>query len=163
MKKLFEGDFWVKFFTTGFFGSYLIPFLPALWGVILGIGIVYLINNWPFVFKLIVFLILTIFSIPLSTKAEKILNKGIDPQVIVIDEINAMIFLNLFFNFFQSFNFFGFNLPLFFLIVAIFGIFDGLEIFPIRQIEKLKGGWGIVLDDLMAAVYTILIIKFLIL
>ena len=27
---------------------------------------------------------------------------------------------------------------------------------PIKRIEKLEGGWGIILDDLMAGVYTIL-------
>lgn len=165
MKNLLKSDFWIKFFATGFFGSYLMPFLPAVWGVILGLGVVYFINSWLFVFKLILFLVLTIFAIPLSTKAEKILNKGIDPQLIVIDEVCAMIFLSLFFNFFQTINFFGFSLPLFLIIIGIFGIFDGAEFFPIKQIERLKGGWGIVLDDLMASIYTIivlLIFKFLI-
>lgn len=161
MKNLLKSDFWIKFFATGFFGSYLMPFLPAVWGVILGLGVVYFINSWLFVFKLILFLVLTIFAIPLSTKAEEILNKGIDPQEIVIDEVCAMIFLSLFFDFFKVINLFGFKIPLFFIIVGIFGIFDGIEIFPIKQIEKLKGGWGIVLDDLMAGLYTLIIMSLL--
>lgn len=161
MTKLLKNDFWIKFFATGFLISYLIPFLPAIWGVVLGIGIVYLINSAPLIFKVVLFLFLTSISIPLSTKAEEILNKGIDPQEIVIDEVCAMIFLSLFFDFFKVINLFGFKIPLFFIIVGIFGIFDGIEIFPIKQIEKLKGGWGIVLDDLMAGLYTLIIMSLL--
>ncbi len=159
MRKILNSDFLVKFFATGFFISYFIPFIPGVWGVILGIGIVCLINSLPIIFKFFIFLFLTVVSVPLATKAEKILNKGIDPQVVVIDEVCAMIFLSLFFDFFKTITLFSYKIPFFLIIVGIFGIFDGIEIFPIKQIEKLKGGWGIVLDDLMAGIYTLIILK----
>jgi len=63
--------FLIKFLTTGFFGSYLIPFLPGLYGVILGIGFAWLINSFSAILKIIIFVVLTAISIPLCTKAEK--------------------------------------------------------------------------------------------
>ena len=43
---------------------------------------------------------------------------------------------------------------------ALFLLFRGLDIFkpwPIRQAQKLPGGWGITADDLLAAVYVNLV------
>ncbi len=34
-----------------------------------------------------------------------------------------------------------------------FRVFDVAKVFPIRRLEKLPGGWGVVLDDLAAAFY----------
>lgn len=36
---------------------------------------------------------------------------------------------------------------------ALFRIFDIWKPFPIRRLERLPGGWGIVLDDALAGVY----------
>jgi len=76
-----------------------------------------------------------------------------DPSYIVIDEFACMF-------------------PVFFLIpprpayvltgFILFRLFDILKPPPIRQIEKIKGGWGVMLDDLAAAVYTNLILHVLV-
>ena len=101
---------------------------------------------------------MTVISIPLCTKAEKILNKGIDPQNVVIDEVVGVQFASIWFNLFQKITIFSFNVPVWLLLLLIYGFFDALEPFPIKRIEKLKGGWGIVLDDLMAGLYMIMIL-----
>lgn len=36
---------------------------------------------------------------------------------------------------------------------ALFRIFDIWKPFPIRKLERLPGGWGIVLDDALAGIY----------
>ncbi|MDZ7266642.1 MAG: phosphatidylglycerophosphatase A [candidate division KSB1 bacterium] len=36
---------------------------------------------------------------------------------------------------------------------ALFRVFDIAKPFPVRQVEKLHGGWGIILDDMAAGVY----------
>ena len=149
-----DRHFWVKFFSTGFFISFLVPFIPGVYGAILGIGFALLINSLPIILKIIISLILTIVSIPLCTRAEKILNKGKDPQKVVIDEVVGVQFASIWFNLFQKLTIFSFNVPLWLLLLLIYGFFDALEPFPIKRIEKLNGGWGIVLDDLMAGVYT---------
>jgi len=148
--------FWVRFFSTGFFISFLVPFIPGVYGAILGIGFALLINSLPVFLKIIISIFLTIISIPLCTQAEKIFNKGKDPQKVVIDEVVGVQFTAIWFNLFQKITIFSFNVPLWFLLLLIYGFFDTVEPFPIKKIEKLFGGWGIVLDDLMAGVYTII-------
>ena len=43
------------------------------------------------------------------------------------------------------------------LIFAAFRFFDVLKPWPVRSSQKLPGGWGVVTDDLLAALYTALI------
>lgn len=151
-------NFLIKFLATGFFGSYLIPFLPGLYGVILGIGFAWLINSLSAILKIIIFLVLTVISIPLCTKAEKVLNKGKDPKNIVIDEVIGVQFVSIWFNLFQKLTIFSFNVPLWLLLLLVYGFFDSVKPFPIKRIEKLFSGWGIVLDDLMAGCYTVVVL-----
>lgn len=152
----YDSNFWAKFISTGFGVSSFIPYVPAAWGVILGGVLSLLINSWSLLFKFLVLIVITLIGIPAATKTEKILNKGKDPQAIVIDEIGGIIFSALFFNLYEPVYVFNRFIPLFLLIIAIYICFDSLEPFPIKRIEKLEGGWGIILDDLMAGVYTIL-------
>lgn len=42
-----------------------------------------------------------------------------------------------------------------------FRVFDVLKPFPIRRLEKLPAGWGIMLDDLLAAVYAAIVLNLL--
>lgn len=37
--------------------------------------------------------------------------------------------------------------------LALFRVFDIVKPWPVRQLERLPGGWGIVADDVMAGVY----------
>ena len=41
---------------------------------------------------------------------------------------------------------------------ALFRVFDIFKPPPVRALERAGGGWGIVLDDLMAGVYALLIL-----
>lgn len=41
----------------------------------------------------------------------------------------------------------------------LFRVFDVVKPTPVRQLERLPGGWGIVLDDVMAGVYGNLLIR----
>jgi len=157
-KIILKKDFWINFFSTGFFLSYLIPYVPGLMGGILGIGFALLLNSLPIYLKIIISILLILIGIPLCTQAEKILNKGKDPQNVVFDEIIGIQFTSIWFNLAQKISIFSLSLPLWLLLLLIYGFFDALEPFPIKRIEKLFGGWGIVLDDLMAGVYTIIIL-----
>ncbi len=75
-----------------------------------------------------------------------------DPQHVVIDEVSgvhltlllgagALIWLN------WKYLLLGF---------ILFRVFDIWKPFPVRQAEKLPGGWGIMADDWVAAVYAAL-------
>jgi phosphatidylglycerophosphatase A len=71
-----------------------------------------------------------------------------DPQMVVVDEVAGICLSNLF-------------LPLggahgigtIAAAFIAFRIFDVIKPPPARQLEKLPAGWGILLDDLAAAVY----------
>ncbi len=69
--------------------------------------------------------------------------KDKDPSIVVIDEVLGMWLSVL-----------GLpkNLIILGLGVAFFRIFDIIKPPPIRQLERLPGGWGIVLDDVAAGV-----------
>jgi phosphatidylglycerophosphatase A len=74
---------------------------------------------------------------------------GKDPRQIVIDEY-ACLLIPLYFTPHRI-------LPLVITFV-LFRIFDILKPFPVNKLEDLKGGWGIMLDDLGAAAYTTIIL-----
>jgi len=67
-----------------------------------------------------------------------------DPSEVVIDEVMGMVVAIAY-------------LPLTPLVLigsfALFRVFDIAKPFPVRQFEKLPGGWGIVMDDVIAGVY----------
>ena len=67
--------------------------------------------------------------------------KDEDPSIVVIDEALGMWLALL-----------GFpkNWIIVVLAVVFFRIFDIIKPSPIRQLEQLPGGWGIVLDDVVA-------------
>jgi phosphatidylglycerophosphatase A len=71
-----------------------------------------------------------------------------DPQVIVIDEIAGFLIANFL------------NRPkLSSLILAfiLFRFFDIVKPFPTAKAERLPGGFGIVLDDVVAGLYVLVI------
>ena len=41
----------------------------------------------------------------------------------------------------------------------LFRVFDIWKPYPVRQLEKLPGGWGIMADDWMAAVYAAAVLR----
>ena len=77
---------------------------------------------------------------------------GKDPRRIVVDEY-ATILIPLFFTPPRI-------LPLV-ITFLLFRFFDIVKPFPIKNLENLKGGWGIMLDDLLAALYTTAIVVLL--
>ena len=43
--------------------------------------------------------------------------------------------------------------PLVLVVFGLFRLFDVLKPWPVRQSQRLPGGWGVTVDDLLAAVY----------
>ena len=69
-----------------------------------------------------------------------------DPQFVVIDEVSGQLFTYLF-------AVAAGNWKYLLLGFILFRVFDIWKPFPVRQAESLRGGWGIMADDWMAAVY----------
>ncbi len=78
-------------------------------------------------------------------RAERLLG-GKDPAPVVIDEIAGM---------FLSVLPFPRSLGLLLAAFLLFRVLDIVKPFPIRQCQILSGGLGVILDDLLAGVYTL--------
>jgi phosphatidylglycerophosphatase A len=87
----------------------------------------------------------------ISNYAE-IIWKQNDPGEVIIDEIAGYLI---------KMGLLPFNLIKAAVGFLLFRIFDILKPFPIRNIERIRGGWGIMLDDVMAGLYAALILRIL--
>ncbi len=107
--------------------------------------------SWPF-YLLLLFLLFLV-AIFTSTKYSLEIKKH-DPRRIVIDEAFGQLLV-----LFQIGESWGTGwLPLLSCFL-LFRIFDIIKPFPIKKVETLPEGWGIVMDDLVAAVYAGVIIN----
>jgi phosphatidylglycerophosphatase A len=132
------------------FGFGLIPVAQGTFGTLAGIPLAMaLAHAGPMAaaYLLFFFVLLSIWT---SGRSARALEKD-DPAEVVIDE-TAGLLLTLF-----LLPATGFNLCLGFI---LFRLFDILKPFPIRRLEKVEGGAGIVLDDLLAGTYANLCIRF---
>ncbi|MCK4673812.1 phosphatidylglycerophosphatase A [candidate division WOR-3 bacterium] len=138
-------DFIKKILATGFFLGY-IRIAPATFSCLISIVIWYFLFPYKLVYILVV-IILFFTGVKVSNDLTKIWGK--DPHKIVIDEY-ACLLIPLYF------------IPQRILPLAItfvlFRIFDIIKPWPIRKLEDFPGGWGVMLDDLGAAIYTTVVI-----
>lgn len=85
----------------------------------------------------------------MSTQAVNIY-KSKDPSQIVIDEVCGYLFTMILI----PFNWVNVIVGFF-----LFRILDILKPYPIRKIENLRDGYGIVLDDVLAGIYANIILQ----
>ena len=127
-------------------------YFPGTMGTILAVPISLGLNRIADVTPLLAIGILagaTVGAIKLSTDAAEILQQK-DPQIIVADEIVGFMIAN-------------FLAPLrlapLLLSFLLFRIFDIAKVYPAAKLEKLPGGTGIVLDDVLAGIYAFAIVQ----
>ncbi len=131
------------------FGVGLIPVAQGTFGTLAGIPLaIALAQAGPMAgaYVLFFFILLAVWA---SERSARALEKE-DPAEVVIDEVAGLL-LTLF-----LLPATGFNLCLGFI---LFRLFDILKPYPIRRLERLGGGGGIVLDDLLAGIYANLCIR----
>ena len=91
---------------------------------------------------LVIFTVLLLISVPILASAQKIL--GRDDSRIILDE---------FWGYLVSIAFFKKSMISAIALFILFRVFDICKIQPVKLMEKLPGGWGILADDVMAGVY----------
>jgi phosphatidylglycerophosphatase A len=158
-----KATFSLRVFIAQGFGIGRIPFAPGTFGSFLGLAWFALLiatgNFWAYLAGCIEGIA---FSIWLCDDAEKILGET-DPGSVVLDEIIAIPFCflpwvaSLWMNggAFPTVGHF-FTGPALWITLALIGLFRVFDIWkpwPIRQIQRLPGGWGVTVDDLLAAAY----------
>jgi phosphatidylglycerophosphatase A len=134
------------FFATGFGAGYL-PCTPGTFGTVVGMLIAlaeFRIAGDNIIYtNAACFAVMLVPSIIIAGKAESIFGRK-DAQQIVIDEIMG---------YWLSILFHRFTIPLMLAAFLLFRLFDIIKPFPIKRIQLLDGGLGVVADDLLAGVY----------
>lgn len=143
-------DIFRKLFATGLFTGYL-PYAPGTWGSLLACIILWF--AWPeqWYYQMLSILALYPFAVFFADKA--IVYFGHDGSPIVIDEvIGQMIAL------FMA----PHNILAYLLGFMLFRAFDIIKPQPAKKWENLRGGYGIVADDIAAGVYAAIVLQLII-
>jgi len=142
--------FW-EFIATGCYSGKL-PKMPGTWGSIFAAIFIYFF--WPenLLFQGIIIFITFILSV-LSSHFYSLAVGIKDPDSVVIDEIIGM-----------QIAMFGVKPSLSTVLFAlvIFRIIDIMKPPPIKVFERLPGGFGITVDDMVAGLYTNLLLRLLV-
>ena len=139
----------VLFVATGFFIG-RIPVASGTFGSLIGLPLCFLLSRLNFLQSLVVILAFILFAIGIASAAEKIL-KLKDPGQIVIDEIAGLM---------VALAGLPFNLKTVLAGFIVFRVFDILKPFPIRILDtRVGGGSGVVLDDVLAGIYSNLVVR----
>ena len=143
-----------KLLVSIFFVGY-IKFAPGTWGSLVSLFIMFFLFNilsLPFVILIISFVILLFLSNYLINYFSTFTNSH-DSQHIVIDELLGIFLIFLFYDLIFIYN----DLTTYILIFFIFRLFDIIKIYPANYFDKqLKNGFGVILDDIIAGLYTVL-------
>ena len=141
----------LRFFTTLFFSGYS-PIAPGTAGTAVVTLLYVIFSGWIESFGFVAWLVVLSVSSVLAIFTSDLMSRewGKDPGRIVIDEGVGFLFTVAF-------------LPVgIATAVAGFFVFRALDILkppPARQIEALSGGWGIVADDIVAGIYSNIILR----
>ena len=146
-----------QIFSTLFFIGY-IKWIPGTIGSLISLIIIIILND--FINKnlfIVLFVVLSILSIIFIEKYSKYIKKY-DAKEIIIDEFLGLYLIIIATNDFNLFN----DYIKFLLIFIFFRFFDIMKPFPANWIDKnIKNAYGVILDDLIAGIYTIIILFFI--
>lgn len=141
--------------STGCGAGYF-PIAPGTMGAVVMLIIYWLIpplTTFQLLLLILGLMVVGIYSASVTereVKAKSGAVAGSDPGIVVIDEIIGMLIALI-----------AIPKSMRYLIATflLFRLFDITKPFPVRRIEKLPSGWGIVLDDVLAGIYANLLIQ----
>ncbi len=131
----------IKLFSSVLFIGY-IPFASGTFATAFTV-LPYLLLRGNMLLYLAVTVFLFFAGVFASTEAEQLLGKK-DPHKVVIDE---------FVGYLVTMAFIPFGIPYIIAGFFFFRLFDIWKPYPIRGLQALPGGWGIMIDDVLAGVY----------
>jgi len=133
-------------FLASGFGIGFVPFAPGTFGSVLGVALAGLLlkSGLPLAWYAALAMAVFLFGIPCTRRAAEV--QGVkDPGWIVLDEIAAVLFIYTVIPFTWTTAVLGF---------LLFRLFDVSKPYPLRWLERLPHGWGIMADDVAAGFYT---------
>jgi phosphatidylglycerophosphatase A len=138
----------ILFLASGFGAGYA-SIAPGTAGTLVAIPIYYFLSFIPFPLYELTILTFFFFSSWIAERAQSYWQKR-DDRRIVIDEMMGYFLTMLWVPRTLLFIVLGFFL---------FRLFDVVKPPPIRLLEKARGGYGVVLDDLLAGVYSNIVLQ----
>lgn len=137
--------------ATGFYSGYL-PKAPGTWGSLVGLLLFFLLHTLSLEIYLAIVAGIFLVGTFAAGEAEKIMDHQ-DPGLVVIDEIVGMLVTMIAIPATPLAMALGF---------ALFRIFDIWKPFPVGFVDqRLHGGLGIMLDDIVAGIYSLIILQLL--
>jgi len=143
-----------KIFVSIFFIGY-IKFAPGTWGSLVSILILFpIIKLLSLPLEILVTIFIVLFFISnLLINYFSLFTNSFDSKHIVVDELLGIFTIFLFYDFIFIYN----DTFTVMLIFFIFRLFDIIKVFPANYIDKqFKNGYGVLLDDIIAGIYTII-------
>ena len=137
------------FVATGGYVGY-VPIAPGTFGSALGLGLLWGIRPFGDVrLEIVVIVLVLVLGVWSGSVAERHAGR-VDPGIVVIDEVAGMLITMLLIPVTAISVLAGF---------LVFRALDILKPWPARRLERLPGGFGIMADDAMAAVYGNLVMR----
>ena len=141
-------DFLAKVVATAF-GSGYSPFAPGTAGSAVGLLLFALLARRPWPWQLAACAVVFVVGVAAAGRVAALL--GIeDPGLVVVDEVAGQWITLTALPFTPAVAIAGF---------VLFRLMDVLKPWPARDLERLHGGWGIMLDDVMAGIYAHLLLR----
>ncbi len=131
-----------------FFYIGLLPVAPGSFATIAGVAISYCLMGNPAAYLWVAFAV-TVIGFAVSGRAETVVGKK-DPTCIVIDEVAGVMI---------AFYMLPATPAVFWTAFFLFRAFDMFKIYPANKLEGLKGSAGIMLDDIVAGIYTNIVMQ----
>ena len=149
-----------NFFVSLSFAGYIKLIPPGTFASFLSIVVLFPIVEYEIISLEIfvaVFIIIFLLSLFFINKFSSH-TQSHDSKIIVIDEFLGIYLILIFYNQIKIIN----PYVTIVLIFILFRFFDILKIFPANIVDrKLKSSFGVILDDLIAGIYTIIILYIL--
>ncbi|MCC5941357.1 MAG: phosphatidylglycerophosphatase A [Balneolaceae bacterium] len=147
----------IKIWIGTLFGAGLLPYGPGTWGSLFTLPLIYFSAILFPVYGLYALLLITVLLSLWSTDAN-VQKFGDDPGQFVMDESAGQTVVFLAAGFHQT----GSDLLILLAGFLLFRMFDIMKPLGIKAVEKMRGKFGILADDLLAGLYALICLELLI-
>ncbi len=134
-----------RLLSTFFYIGY-IPIVPGSVASAVATGMCLLLYENTFAY-IVIFIMVTVIGFIVSGEMEQLEGKK-DPNCVVIDEVSGIM---------CAFFMLPATVPVVITTYFLFRAFDMFKIYPCNRIEMMGGSAGIMLDDIVAGIYTNLV------
>ena len=129
-----------------------LPLIPGTFGSLVGVGIFLLLSRTA-VGLIVAIVAVTFAGIWAGSRTEELADKK-DPGKVVVDEVAGQLIATLPLAFFTNW-----SIAAVMVSFVLFRFFDIVKPYPANRLQDLKGGAGIMFDDLVAGVYAAVLVS----